>query len=147
VDRHVQRFKNTDVGFSTVAAQTELSVFNSVHQLLRAVGSSAAKEQGVRQRAHDKAEILRRVQRSFTTSGHRITRQKHTLLMQVWLAFYQERQRVQGLHSSTDFCCWAVQLVKHLFCCIEAQFMRDVLINYHRTHTNFSLLRHNSFII
>jgi hypothetical protein len=31
MDKHTQRVKNTDGGFSTVAAQTELSVFNKIH--------------------------------------------------------------------------------------------------------------------
>jgi hypothetical protein len=31
VEKHMQRFKNPDGGFSTVAAQTELSVFNKSH--------------------------------------------------------------------------------------------------------------------
>jgi hypothetical protein len=31
VDKHIQRFKNPDGGFSTVAARTELSVFSKSH--------------------------------------------------------------------------------------------------------------------
>jgi hypothetical protein len=31
VDKHMQRLKNPDGGFSTIAAQTELSAFNKIH--------------------------------------------------------------------------------------------------------------------
>jgi len=77
VDKQIQRFKNPDGGFSTVAAQTAVGV---QQEPLGAMGSLAIEGHGVRQGVHDVQEILRRVRRSFT-SDRRISRQIHTRQM------------------------------------------------------------------
>jgi hypothetical protein len=57
VDMHVQRFKFLNRRRPDRAIRVQQCTYIR-HQLLRTMGSSAVKEHGVRQRVHDKAEIL-----------------------------------------------------------------------------------------